>query len=88
MSCDTLNGIHLTALRVNTFRHTLSYRIAGVKCYLSVTQVAERTGLALNTVKAYSQDTPRRMPNPDAMIGRVKGWKAETIDAWHTRRTR
>jgi predicted DNA-binding transcriptional regulator AlpA len=54
-----------------------------VKLYLSVTQVAERTGLALNTVKAYSQDTPRRMPNPDAMIGRVKGWKVQTIDAWH-----
>lgn len=57
-----------------------------MKVYLSVTQVAERTGLALNTVKAYSQDTPRRMPNPDAMIGRVKGWLAETIDAWQARR--
>lgn len=54
--------------------------------YLSVTQVAKRTGLALNTIKAYSQDTPRRMPNPDAMIGRVKGWLSETIDAWHDRR--
>jgi predicted DNA-binding transcriptional regulator AlpA len=57
-----------------------------VKVYLSVTQVAKRTGLALNTIKAYSQDTPRRMPNPDAMIGRVKGWLSETIDAWHDRR--
>ena len=60
----------------------------GVKVYLSVTQVADRIGLALNTIKAYSQDTPRRMPNPDAMIGRVKGWKAETIDAWHERRAK
>lgn len=51
--------------------------------YLGVRQVAERTGLTLNTVKAYAQDTPRRMPNPDAMIGRVKGWKEQTIDAWH-----
>jgi predicted DNA-binding transcriptional regulator AlpA len=54
--------------------------------YLSVTEVAERIGLAVNTVKAYSQNTPRRMPNPDAMIGRVKGWSAATIDAWHARR--
>jgi predicted DNA-binding transcriptional regulator AlpA len=58
-----------------------------VKVYLSVMEVAERTGLALNTVKAYSQNTPRRMPSPDAMIGRVKGWKVQTIDAWHARRT-
>jgi predicted DNA-binding transcriptional regulator AlpA len=48
-----------------------------------VSEVADRTGLALNTVKAYSQDTPRLMPKPDAMIGRVKGWTAQTIDAWH-----
>jgi predicted DNA-binding transcriptional regulator AlpA len=59
-----------------------------VNVYLSVTQIAERTGLALNTVKAYSQDTPRRMPNPDAMIGRVKGWKVQTIDAWRARRAK
>ena len=52
--------------------------------YLGVRQVAERTGLALNTVKAYAQDTPRRMPHPDAMIGRVKGWSVQTIDAWHS----
>jgi hypothetical protein len=48
----------------------------------------ERTGLALNTVKAYGQDTPRRIPKPDAMIGRVKGSTVETIDAWHARRAK
>lgn len=53
-----------------------------MKRYLSVTEVAKRTGLTLNTVKSYSQDTPRRMPNPDAMIGRVKGWTEKTIDEW------
>lgn len=52
-----------------------------MEIYLSVTEVAERTGLTLNTVKAYSQ-IPGRMPEPDAKTGRVKGWKAETIDAW------
>lgn len=49
--------------------------------YLSVTEVADRTGLTLNTVKAYSQ-VPGRMPEPDAVTGRVKGWLPDTIDAW------
>jgi len=55
--------------------------------YLSVSQVAERTGLSLNTVKSYSQ-IPGRMPQPDAMIGQVKGWLPETIDRWSARRAR
>lgn len=57
------------------------YTLVGMDKYLSVTEVAERTGLALNTVKAYSQ-VPGRMPEADVKIGRVKGWKPETIDAW------
>lgn len=65
--------------------NTRSCSIHGVKVYLGVTEVAVRTGLAVNTIKFYSQDTPRRMPKPDAMIGRVKGWKAETIDEWRAR---
>lgn len=56
----------------------------GMKRYMSVTDIAERTGLSLNTIKAYSQNVPLRMPPPDAMIGRVKGWNAATIDAWHS----
>ncbi|OBF23086.1 hypothetical protein A5720_00100 [Mycolicibacterium conceptionense] len=54
--------------------------------YLSVTEFAERTGLSLNSVKAYSQ-VPGRLPEPDAMIGRVKGWLPETVDAWIERRS-
>lgn len=49
--------------------------------YLGITEVAERAGLAVNTAKAYGQ-TPGRLPEPDAMIGRVKGWLPETIDDW------
>lgn len=58
-----------------------------MKIYLSVTDVAERTGLSLNTIKAYSQ-VPGRLPPPDARIGRVKGWLPKTIDGWLSARTR
>jgi predicted DNA-binding transcriptional regulator AlpA len=55
--------------------------------YLSVSDVAKRTGLSLNTIKAYSQ-VPGRLPQPDALIGdRVKGWLPETIDRWVVRRS-
>ncbi len=64
-----------------SYKHFRVYH-GGMKRYLSVTEVAERTGLALNTVKSYSQDTPRRMPNPDVLVGRVKGWTEKTIDEW------
>lgn len=69
---------------VKHFRtHFFGGIIGAMQRFLSVTDVAERTGLSLNSVKAYSQDTPRLMPEPDALVGRVKGWKASTIDAWH-----
>ncbi len=55
--------------------------------YLSATEVAERTGLTLNTVKSYSQ-IPGRLPPPDSMTGRVKGWLPKTIDAWMKQRER
>lgn len=52
--------------------------------YLSITQIAERTGLARNTIKVYAQIG--RLPPHDATIGRAKGWLAETVDAWWARR--
>lgn len=55
--------------------------------YLSITEFAERTGLSLNTLKAYSQ-IPGRLPEPDAVTGRVKGWLPETIDAWMAERAK
>lgn len=63
--------------------HTLSQVV--VVRYLGVTEVARRTGLSLNTVKSYSQ-IPGRMPQPDCLVGRVKGWLPETIDTWIARR--
>jgi predicted DNA-binding transcriptional regulator AlpA len=54
------------------------------KEYLSITQIAERTGLARNTIKVYVQIG--RLPPHDAVIGRVKGWLPKTIDDWRDSR--
>lgn len=61
------------------------YTLVCMQKYLSVTEVAKRAGIALNTAKSYSQ-VPGRLPEPDAMIGRVKGWLPETVDAWVRKR--
>ena len=61
--------------------HTFGYRIAGVKTYLSVTEVAERIGLAVNTVKAYS---PGHAP-PDAQPRRDDR-PGEGVERRHHRR--
>lgn len=53
--------------------------------YLSVTEFAEHAGLSRNTLKSYSQ-IPGRLPEPDAMVGRVKGWLPETVEAWIAKR--
>ena len=56
--------------------------------YLSVSDIAKRTGLSLNTIKAYSQ-VPGKLPQPDALIGdRIKGWLPSTVDDWNERRLR
>lgn len=53
--------------------------------YLGLQEVADRTGLSYNTIKAYSQ-TAGKMPQADCLVGRVKGWLPETIDRWMERR--
>lgn len=55
--------------------------VGSVRRYLSVSEVADKARLSRNTVKSYSQ-IPGRLPEPDALVGRVKGWLPETIDAW------
>lgn len=62
------------------------FTVRRVVRYLSVSDIAQRTGLSLNTIKAYSQ-MPGKLPQPDALIGdRVKGWLPMTIDVWNERR--
>lgn len=53
--------------------------------YLGVTEFAELAGLSRNTVKAYAK-IPGRIPEPDALIGRVRGWLPETIEVWMAKR--
>lgn len=52
--------------------------------YLSMSDVADRTGRNLNTLKA--QYRQGKMPAPDAQIGLDGkvwyGWLPSTIDAW------
>jgi hypothetical protein len=48
--------------------------------YLSRTEVAKRIGVAAEAVGMY------QLPEPDAVIGPVRGWLPETIDAWNPHR--
>ena len=48
--------------------------------YLSVTDVARRLGITSAAVSAY------KLPEPDAMIGKTRGWLPETIDRWNAGR--
>jgi predicted DNA-binding transcriptional regulator AlpA len=48
--------------------------------YLSVTEIAERLGITKPALLSLS------MPEPDALIGRTRGWLPETIDQWNAQR--
>lgn len=44
--------------------------------YLSNQEVADRLGITRNTLANY------KLPEPDALIGKYRGWLPATIDAW------
>ncbi|KFI58738.1 hypothetical protein [Bifidobacterium gallicum] len=48
--------------------------------YLGIKEVSERLGITNASAKGY------RLPESDVMIGRTRGWKPETIDAWNAAR--
>ena len=47
--------------------------------YLSVKEVAERTGTTRGNIYKLLASHPLEA---DVMIGDVRGWKPETVDAW------
>lgn len=53
--------------------------------FLSVSQFAERIGVAERSLSKY------QLPEPDAVIGdkarrQTRGWLPETVDAWNAKR--
>ena len=48
--------------------------------YLSCAEVAEVIGVKPNTLSRYN------LPDPDAWIGKTRGWLPETIEVWHSQR--
>lgn len=48
--------------------------------YLGVKQVAERLGVTPGGLLNLN------LPEPDAWIGRTRGWKPDTIDRWNADR--
>jgi predicted DNA-binding transcriptional regulator AlpA len=56
-----------------------------MKDWLTSKEIAEQTGLKIDTIYTYRQR--KTLPDPDHMIGRVPVWKQETIDEWNTHRS-
>lgn len=48
--------------------------------YLSLTQIADQLGISKSALASY------KLPDPDAYIGTIRGWKPGTIDEWHANR--
>ena len=46
-------------------------------------QVAELTGLTIETIKTYRRD--KLMPDADRFFGRTPVWKMSTITAWRNK---
>jgi len=45
--------------------------------YLSISEVSERLGVTRANVHRRAD-----LPDPDAMIGAIRGWLPETVDQW------
>lgn len=52
--------------------------------YLSTAGFAQHLGLATGTIETY--DRQKKLPVPNARIGRIKGYLIPTIDEWDDRR--
>lgn len=48
--------------------------------YLSRAEVAARIGVQSDSLRHY------KMPDPDAMVGKRRGWLVQTIDNWNRNR--
>jgi predicted DNA-binding transcriptional regulator AlpA len=48
--------------------------------YLSMPEIAARTGLAESTVRTYR--ARGKLPAPAVMVGMAGGWTVDVIDAW------
>lgn len=51
-----------------------------MKTYLSSSEFAARIGVQPDTLNKY------KLPEPDVMVGRTRGWSIETVDHWHANR--
>ena len=51
-----------------------------MKRYLSLTEVARRLGVTKGALARY------RLPEPDVLVGSIRGWSEQTIDEWNAAR--
>lgn len=61
-----------------------AYRTAGneeqMRHYLSLTDIARQLGITIGALASL------KLPKPDAMIDRTRGWLPSTIDEWNAHR--
>lgn len=48
--------------------------------YLSTTEVAALIGVQRNSLGRY------KLPDPDVLVGEVRGWRRDTIETWNANR--
>jgi predicted DNA-binding transcriptional regulator AlpA len=51
-----------------------------MKRYLSLTEVAQRLGVTKGALARY------KLPEPDVLVGSIRGWSEQTIDNWNAAR--